>query len=341
MLPTIWFFIWGLLWAVFFITDGYNLGLSTLLFFIGRNESERRQVVNTMAPFWDPNEVWIIAAGGMTFAVFPVVYATLFSTLYVPMLLVLFGLIFRDVAFEFRNKRTTRSWKHVWDLSLVLGSLVPTLLLGVLFANLFRGMPIDGEGRLQGGLLAVLHPYALLGGTLFVVMFVLHGLIWCGAKTQGTVHDRAVAWAKKCWLVMLVVLVLFLVVSYFQTNLYENYRRYPLLWILPLIVVGALVLVRVFLARSAPWRTFFASSLMIVFITMTTMAGLYPVIVPSTLDSAYSLTIHNASSSVFTLKLMLVIFSIFAPIIIAYQSWANYILSGKVTEHKVSSEEHY
>jgi len=341
MLPTIWFFIWGLLWAVFFMTDGYNLGLSSLLFFVSRNDSERRQVYNTMAPFWDPHEVWIIAAGGMPFAVFPVVYATLFSALYAPMLLVLFGLIFRDVSMEFRNKRTSYAWKLLWDVLLVVGSILPTFLLGVLFANLFRGIPIDGDGQLQGGWLVALNPYAIAGGILFLVMFALHGLIWLAVKTQGTLFDRATAWAKKAWLVMLLTLAGFLVYSGFQTKLYANYFRYPVLFVLPLIAVLGLALVRQFLAFESVWKALFASSGMIFFVVMTTLAGLYPNMVPSTLNSSFSLTIHNASSSPLTLKIMLVITLIFTPIIILYQAWANYIFRHKVSEQEVDSKESY
>jgi cytochrome d ubiquinol oxidase subunit II len=319
------------------MTDGYDLGLSSLLFFISPTESDRRQAINTMSPFWDGNEVWIVAAGGMTFAVFPPVYASLFSSLYGPMLLVLFGLIFRDVAFEFRHKQTGGGRKWFWDLALVVGSFVPTFLLGVLFANLFRGMPIDAEGQLQGGLVTILSPYALLGGVLFFVMFALHGLIWLGVKTEGPLHDRATAWAKKFWVAMLVILVIFLAASYFQTRLYDNYLRYYSLLILPTIAVLCLLLVRIFLAHGSGWKAFFASACMILFITLTTLAGLYPNLVPSTLNPSYSLTIRNASSSPLTLKVMLIITLIFIPFIILYQSWAHYVFRNKVTETEVSS----
>lgn len=330
MLPTIWFILWGLLWAVFFMTDGYDLGLGSLHPVVARTDRERHRVLSTMAPFWDPNQVWIIAAGGMTFAVFPAVYATLFSSLYAVFMLILFGLILRAVSFEFRNQSPRASWRSGWDLGLAAGSLVPTVLLGVFFANLFRGIPIDGDGYLQGGLLGLFNGYGLLGGLLFFVLFGLHGLAWLAVKTDGVLHDRAIAWAKAFWAVLVVVLAGFLVASAFATGLYGNYLRYPILMILPGLAVVALVLVRVFLARRAEWKAFFASSVLIFFVMSFALAGLYPNLVPSSLDPAFSLTIHNAASSYYTLVVMLVISGVFLPIVILYQSWAHYLFRDKI-----------
>jgi cytochrome d ubiquinol oxidase subunit II len=330
MLASVWFFIWGLLWVVYFITDGYNLGLSSLLWVTGRNEADRRLVLGTMAPFWDPNQVWLIAAGGMTFAVFPAVYATLFSALYPAMMLILFGLIFRSVAFELRGKSAVPAWKRFWDICVVVGSFLPTVLLGVFFTNLFRGLPLDAEGILHGGFITVINPYGLLGGLLFLVLFGQHGLIWLAAKTDRPMFDRAMGWAKKAWWAVLVVLVTFLTASVFATKLYVNYLQYPILLLLPVLAVAALILVRVYLAKKAAWKTFFASSALIALVTMTALAGLFPNVVPSTLTPAGTLTVYNAASSDLTLKIMLVVAIIFVPLVILYQTWANIIFKNKV-----------
>ncbi|MFA5865541.1 MAG: cytochrome d ubiquinol oxidase subunit II [Phycisphaerae bacterium] len=334
MLPTIWFFIWAVLWAVFFMTDGYNLGLGSLLFFVTKTQKDRRLAISTMAPFWDPNQVWLIAAGGMTFAVFPIVYATLFSSLYLGMMLLLFGLIF-----ELREKSDHPVWKKFWDGSLVFGSFLPTILFGIVFANLFCGMPIDAQGTLRGGLLAIFHPYAFVGALLFFAMFTLHGLLWLAVKTQGNLNNLAISQAKNFWWLMLVALIVFLPASAFATNLYHNYRHHPILLIFPIIIIAALILIRIFLATKSTWKAFFASAGMIFFITIAAFTGLYPNIVPSTLNPSYSLTIQNAASSNLTLKIMLIVVSIFVPIIILYQAWANYIFRNKVSEKEAIYDE--
>jgi cytochrome bd ubiquinol oxidase subunit II len=339
MLPTIWFFIWVVLWAVYFMTDGYNLGLSSLLFFITKTESDRRLAISTMAPFWDPNQVWLIAAGGMTFAVFPIVYATLFSCLYLGMMLLLFGLIFRSVAFELRGKSDHPVWRKFWDGSLVVGSFLPIVLLGIVFANLFCGMPIDAQGTLHGGILTIFHPYAFVGALLFFAMFTLHGLLWLGVKTQGNLNTRAIFHAKYFWWLMLLALIIFLLASARATNLYHNYLHHPILLIFPFIIISALILIRIFLATNSTWKAFFSSAGMIFFITIAAFTGLYPTIVPSTLNPSYTLTIQNAVSSNLTLKIMLIVVSIFVPIIILYQVWANYIFRNKVSEKDAGYEE--
>jgi cytochrome d ubiquinol oxidase subunit II len=329
MLITVWFLLWGLLWAMFFITDGFNLGLASLLPVFAKNENERKEIISTMSPFWDPNQVWFISAGGMTFAVFPVVYATLFSSLYAAFMIVLFALIFRAVAFEFRNKSESPSWIKFWHTLLVLGSLIPAIIFGVLFGNLFRGLPIDETGVYQGTFFTLLNPYAVFCGILFLAMFSLHGLIWLGVKSTGELHARAVSWAKKMWIVFLIVLVFFLVWSYFATGLYKNYFSQPTLLILPILVVVFLLVLRTVIAKTIDWSAFIASAFTILFTTFFTLVGLFPNIVPSTINPSYSLNIHNSSSSPTTLTIMLITVIIFIPIILAYQVWAYVVLNRK------------
>ena len=182
MLQSIWFLLWGILWGVYFMLDGFDLGLGTLKPFISRNDTDKRIAYNAMGPFWDGNEVWLVMAGGVTFAAFPTTYAVMFSSLYSPLLLILFGLIIRAVSFEFRGKIDSTAWKGLWDLCHFVGSFGPALLFGVAFANIFQGIPINADGVLQGNLLSLLNPYGILGGALFVLLFLVHGALWLAVK---------------------------------------------------------------------------------------------------------------------------------------------------------------
>ncbi len=223
MLETIWFLLWGLLWAIYFTLDGFDLGLGTAMPFLAKNDKDVRTIYNSLRPFWDGNEVWLITAGGVTFAAFPTTYAVMFSTLYTPLLLILFALIIRAVSFEFRGKIEGRGWNRLWDTCLFLGSFAPALLFGVAFANIFQGIPFDAKGVFHGNLLSLLNPYGIVGGLLFVLLFVLHGLLWLAIKTSGDLHERTVRTLPVIWVVLLVVAVIFLVHTWFATPLYDNY----------------------------------------------------------------------------------------------------------------------
>jgi cytochrome d oxidase, subunit II (cydB) len=251
MLETIWFVLWALLWAVYFILDGFDLGLGALLPFLGKNESERRIMYNAAGPFWDGNEVWLISAGGVTFAAFPKAYAVMFSALYAPLLLLLFALIFRAVSFEFRNKVEHDSWRALWDGVHFLANLIPCVLLGVAFANLFMGIPIDVKGVYHGNLLGLLNIYGLAGGVFFLCMFLLHGSLWLAIKSTGSLQTRAVASATFLWPVMLLLLVVFLVLTAMYTKLYANFLAMPVLFVLPLLALAGLVGARVMLGRAS------------------------------------------------------------------------------------------
>ena len=334
MLETIWFVLWGVLWAVYFMLDGFDLGLGTLMPFVAKDERERRVVVNAMGPFWDGNEVWLVTAGGVTFAAFPRAYAIMFSSLYTPLMLLLFALIIRGISFEFRNKVDSPAWRRTWDTTLVIGSFLPALLLGVAFANIFRGLPLDGEGVLRGNLLTLLNPYGLLGGALFVLMFLVHGAIWLSLKSDGALRERAKRTAQRLWVALLVAAALFLVASVLATPLYDNYLRWPALWLLPLAAVAGLVLTRLFLARGARWRAWAASSATILGCTGFGVGGLYPNLLPSSLDPANSVTAFNAASSPLTLQIMLGIALVMVPTVIAYQAWVHVTFKDRITFEK-------
>jgi cytochrome d ubiquinol oxidase subunit II len=331
MLETIWFILWGVLWAAYFMLDGFDLGLGTLLPFLAKDETERRMLYTSMGPFWNGNEVWLLTAGGATFAAFPAAYATMFSAMYTPLMLLLFAIIIRGIAFEYRGKVDDPAWRSRWDGLFVVGSALPMLLLGVAFANIFAGVPIDAEGVLQGNLLTFLNPYGLLGGVLFVLLFLVHGAIWGAWRAEGDLGARAGRLAAKLWPALLVVAVLFLGASWFATPLYQNYFAMPLLWIFPLLAVAGLVLTRVFVAQQAWGKAWTFSAVTIVGATFFGVAGLFPNIFPSSLDPAFSKTAFNSASTAPTLGVMLAVALVMVPIVIAYQAWVYRLFSGKIT----------
>jgi cytochrome d ubiquinol oxidase subunit II len=331
VLESIWFFLWGLLWAVYFMTDGFDLGIGSLLPFLGKTEEDKRVMVNAMGPLWDGNQVWLLSAGGVTFAAFPRVYAVMFSSLYSALMLILFALILRGVAFEFRGKVDSPGWRKLWDACIFIGSFAPALLFGVAFANIFQGIPIDQKGVYQGTLFTLLNPYGLIGGVLFVLLFLVHGALWLAAKTEGELQARAASAAARIWPVEVVVAVVFLAASFFTTKLYTNYLANPLLFAVILLTVAALFGIRVFLAKKAFFKAWFASALTIVGATFYGVIGLFPNMFPSSLNPAWNLTAHNASSTQLTLTIMLVVVTIFVPIVLAYQAWAYNLFKTKVT----------
>lgn len=326
--PIIWFILWGVLWAAYFMLDGFDLGTGILYPFLGTDEAKRSAIRSSIGPVWDGNEVWLLTAGGSTFAAFPAAYAALFSELYLALLLILFGLIIRGVSLEFRNKGDSRGWMRLWDAGFFAGSLVPALLFGVAFGNLFRGLPIDAQG-FQGGLPALLNPYGLLTGFVFIMLFVTHGLVWLAMKTGAEVGEAAVRRARSVWPFTAAGTVVFLFWSALGTPLAENYVRRPVWIVVPLLAVGSLVLtgIWIFGRRSRP--AFVASCGTIVFTVFTGFIGLYPNLVPSRIDPGSSLTIFNVASSPYTLKVMTIVAVVFVPIVIAYQAWVYRIFQGK------------
>jgi cytochrome d ubiquinol oxidase subunit II len=340
-LQTIWFFLWGLLWAVFFMTDGFDFGVGTLYPFIGKTDTERKTMLSAIGPLWDGNEVWMITAGGVTFAAFPAVYATMFSALYTPLMLILFSLIIRGVSIEFRSQIESPGWKKIWDTCFFVGSAAPALLFGVAFANIFMGLPIDGEGVFHGNLLTLLNPYGLMGGVLFLVLFIQHGALWLCIRTEGDLHDRAARVVEKIWPVVLVMTLVFVVASYFFTGLFKNYFAQPALFIVILAAVAALVGVRYFIMKKSYFMAWGASSLTIVLATFFGVIGLFPTLFGSNMDPAFSLTAFNSSSSPLTLKIMLGVVIVFIPLVIVYQAWAYKVFSTKVKEEDLHHGEAY
>jgi cytochrome d ubiquinol oxidase subunit II len=341
VLQTIWFFLWGLLWAIFFMTDGFDFGVGTLYPFIGKSDEEKRIMINSLGPLWDGNEVWLLTAGGVTFAAFPKVYAVMFSSLYSALMLILFALILRGVSFEFRSKAETPRWRKIWDTCIFIGSFAPALLFGVAFANIFQGIPIDNNGLFHGTLFTLLNPYGLLGGVLFLILFLVHGSLWLAVKTEGDLHQRATTVANKLWPVEVGVAVLFLIWSKFSTRLYDNYLAYPAFFLIILLTVVALLGIKIFLVKNNFFKAWLASALTIVGATFYGVIGLYPNMFPSSINANFSLTAHNASSSPLTLKIMLTVVILFIPVVLVYQIWAYSLFKDKFTIKNLTHEESY
>ena len=304
--------------------------------FLAKNDTEKRVLINAVGPVWDGNEVWLVTAGGATFAAFPTTYALMFSNLYSALVLLLFALIVRGVSFEFRGKIESAAWKKSWDTAIIISSFLPALLFGVAFGNIFKGIPMRNDFAAinfsyEGGLIGLLNPYGLLTGVLFVLLFAVHGSLYAAIKTTSDLRTRSEALAGKLWLPLLVVAVAFLGYTYPATKLYDNYLKAPLLLIVPLIAVVSLLLVKVFIARGSCHKAFLFSCLTIVFVVFTGVAGLFPNLIPSSIDPASNLTIFNSSSSLLTLKIMTVVAAIFVPIVICYKIWVYRIFRERVT----------
>ncbi|MFZ2446639.1 MAG: cytochrome d ubiquinol oxidase subunit II [Syntrophobacteraceae bacterium] len=337
MLETIWFALWGILWAGYFVLDGFDLGIGALMPFVARDEADRRAVYNSMGPYWNGNEVWLITAGGVTFAAFPKTYAVMFSSLYSALLLILFALIMRGVAMEFRSKFAGDGWKKFWDACLWIGNFAPALLFGVAFANLFKGILIDGQGVYHGSLFSLLNGYGLMGGVLFVLMFLVHGSLWLAIKSEGPLRERAGRYAALLWTVLAAMAVVFLIATKFSTKLWDNYLQTPALAVIPLAAVAALFTIRLHIARSQWWKAWFSSAVFIIMVVLFGVTGLYPNLLISSIDPAFSLTAFNSSSSPLTLKIMLGVALTFVPVVIGYQFWA-YRLFAKEPAGAVKSE---
>ncbi|CAH2031740.1 cytochrome d ubiquinol oxidase subunit II [Trichlorobacter ammonificans] len=340
-----WFVLWSVLWAVYFMLDGFVLGTGFLSSFIAKDDTEKRILINAVGPVWDGNEVWLLTAGGATFAAFPTTYALMFSNLYSALILLLFSLIVRGVSFEFRGKLPGDSWKGLWDKAIVVCSFLPALLFGVAFGNIFRGIPMRNDfATLQfsyeGSLLGLLNPYGLVTGVLFVLLFAVHGALYISLKTTGDLSARAAAMANKLWPALLFIAVVFLGYTWPATRLYDNFLKVPLLLVIPVVAVASLLLVKLFAGKQETGKAFIFSCLTIVFVVFTGVTGLFPNLLPSNLDPASNLTIFNSSSSLLTLKIMTVVALIFVPIVICYKIWVYRIFRAPLRREDVLQDPH-
>lgn len=318
---------------MYFVTDGFDLGVGMLLPILGRDENNRRLMFNSTGPVWNGNEVWLITAGGATFAAFPRTYAVLFSSFYTALMLLLAALIIRGVSLEYRHKAESAGGRKACDIGLFVGSFLIALLVGVAFGNIFRGLPIV-DGVNQGGFFDLLNPYAICTALFFMAMFLLHGGLWLLIKTQGAFEEKTLKLTRIQWVIVLILTVVFLTFTFFSTHLFDNYRNNPVLLVLPLLAVALLVGCRFFLYRKNYWRAWACSGGFIFTCTFFAVVGLYPNMLPSTIDPVVnSIVYHQAASSRLTLIVMLVVVLLFIPLAIGYQIWAYHLF-----KHKVDTE---
>ncbi|HGO5815211.1 TPA: cytochrome d ubiquinol oxidase subunit II [Mannheimia haemolytica] len=357
-------FIWWILIAVlligFALTDGFDMGVLNLLPVIGKSNVERRIMINTIAPHWDGNQVWLLTAGGAIFAAWPTVYATSFSGFYIAMVLVLAALFFRPVGFEYRAKIDSPKWRTAWDWGLFIGGFVPSLVFGVAFGNLLQGVPFEfnniNQSQYTGTFFGLLNPFALLCGIVSLMMLTTQGATWLQMKTTGELRNNARTVAQVTAAVVLVAFVLAGVWLYFKDGFvitsqldhnapslltnktvavetgawFRNYAEMPILWAVPaLVVIGALLTIGSSKANRSGWA-FFSSSIMIVGVILTAAVSMFPFIMPSITHPEMSLTVWDSTASQFTLTVMLFVAGIFVPLVLAYTIWSYIKMYGRL-----------
>ncbi|RKX23836.1 MAG: cytochrome d ubiquinol oxidase subunit II [Candidatus Zixiibacteriota bacterium] len=328
-LNTTWYLLFGVLIIGYAILDGFDLGVGVLHLFTS-DETERRVNLNAIGPVWDGNEVWLLTAGGALFAAFPPVYATVFSSFYLALMLVLAALIFRAVSVEFRSKINSPGWRRLWDWSFGLGSLLPAVLFGVAVGNILRGVPLDAAGVFSGIFLGLLNPYSILMGVLSLVMFTMHGALYMTLKTEKAQRARMSEWASTSWVALIVLYFVTTLYTYFEAGyLFKGVLGNPLIWILFILLLVAMIYIPIALKSWAFFRAFMASSVTILCMIGLAAVSMYPRMLPSITNLDYSLTIYNASSTDRTLTVMLVIALIGVPIVIAYTWYIYRVFKGK------------
>jgi cytochrome bd ubiquinol oxidase subunit II len=370
-LKVIWWVLVGTLLIGFALTDGFDMGATALLPFLGKTDDERRIIVNTVGATWEGNQVWLITAGGAMFAAWPLVYAASFSGFYFAMLLVLFALFFRPVGFDFRSKRTDPRWRSGWDWGLFIGGFVPALVFGVAFGNLLEGVPFAFDSDLRvtytGSFWALLNPFALLCGLVSLTMLLAHGAAFIRMKTDGVIAQRA---GRALRLSALAAVVLFAVAGaliassiggYHITQAapldtvanplmkqvaaghglwLANYGTYPWMIAAPVIAFAGGLLAALLAGSRLEKTAFIATGLMIVGVILTAGFSMFPFIMPSSLDPRSSLTVWDSTSSHLTLEVMLGAVIVFLPLILIYTSWVYRVMRGKVTSQVLSDNRH-
>jgi cytochrome bd ubiquinol oxidase subunit II len=317
-LSTVWFIAIAVLWIVFLLLEGFDFGVGMHLLVRGRTEEERRVMLNTIGPVWDGNEVWLLTAGAATFAAFPLWYASLFSVLYVPLTLVLLGLIFRAVAIEYRGKRAGRRWTRAWDWAIGLGSALAAFGLGAGLTLTTTGLPIDANGDRVGGPFVWLTPLAVLGGLALVGFCFVHGANFLALKSDGVVRERAARDVVRIAPFALLPLVGWVLVVQVQSGDLAS-------WLLVGVAVVAVVLGWLAAFRRLEGRAFLGFAVFLIAGAASIFAAVYPVVLPSTVDPAFNLTVSNAASGDYTLGVMTVVTAVALPVVIGYQAWSYWV----------------
>jgi cytochrome d ubiquinol oxidase subunit II len=327
-LEIFWFIVIAILWSMYFVLEGFDFGVGMLLPILGRDDLDRRVLINTIGPVWDGNEVWLITAGGATFAAFPNWYATLFSGFYLPLFLILVALIFRGVAFEFRAKRAFPAWQAAWDKAIFWGSLIPSLLWGVAFANMLRGVPIGANESYLGSFFNLLNPYALVGGITTLLLFALHGAVFLSLKTTDELHERASRAAKVLAPLATMALLAFLAWTYVNAHHIHDTGLVPPF--VPVLAIAAIAAVGWLLREKMEGWAFVATAMAIVGMVATIFLNLFPRVMVSSISKSYDLTIGNAASGPYTLRVMTIVALIFTPLVLLYQGWSYWVFRARV-----------
>ena len=336
-LQTLWFILIAVLWICFYFLEGFDFGVGMLLPFLGTRDEERRAIINAIGSTWDGNEVWLLTAGGATFAAFPHWYATMFSGFYLPLFLLLIGLIIRGISFEYRSKDANPAWRNRFDWMIAIGSFLVSLLLGTAFANLVKGVPIDASMNYvsPNGIMTtigLLNPFGLIGGLTMVTVFLLHGANFLSLKLDGELRERARAFAKKIYIFAAIMVVLLAGTTYIYTDILTKIGVNP--GIIPIVSVIALLASIYFINRKMEGWAFISVSLHIVLTQVAFFTLMFPRVMVSSLNPDWSLTVQNASSSQYTLTVMSIIALIFVPIVLAYQGWTYYMFRKRITADK-------
>jgi cytochrome bd ubiquinol oxidase subunit II len=331
-LATFWFILIAILWTGYFILEGFDFGVGILLPVLGRDNANRRLMINAIGPVWDGNEVWLLTAGGATFAAFPLWYASMFSGFYLALLIILVALIIRGVCFEFRGKVDSPRWRARWDMAIVFGSALPALLWGVAFANIVRGVPLNAQHVYTGNLLTLLNWYGLLGGVTTLVLFALHGAIFLALKTTGDLRARARNWAVRLGFAAVPVAAGFLAAT-------QAAHGKPGADVTAGLAAVALLGATWAVLRGREGWAFTGTAVTLALSVATLFADLWPNVLPSATAAAYSLTVTNASSSHYTLTVMTWVAVIFTPVVLAYQAWTYWVFRKRLTPADIGEPE--
>ncbi|MCR8642797.1 cytochrome d ubiquinol oxidase subunit II [Paenibacillus sp. N1-5-1-14] len=329
-LPVIWFILVAVLFVGFFFLEGFDFGVGMATKFLAKTDLERRALINSIGPFWDANEVWLITAGGAMFAAFPHWYATLFSGFFIPLVFVLLALIARGVAFEFRGKGSSETWKKAWDWAIFFGSSLPPFLFGVVFACLIQGLPIDQDMEMRAGFFDIVNAYTVMGGLAVTMLCFVHGLMFTTLRTMGDLRDRARAMAKKMLFPLAAVLGIFSLMTYMMTDLFVLRSGY-LVWIAILGVV-AFLLSGYFMESKRDGWAFGMTGAVILLSTASIFVGLFPRVMISSINPLYDLTVTNASSGAYSLKVMTIVALTLLPFVLGYQIWSYFVFHKRINE---------
>lgn len=335
-LNTVWFVLVGVLLAGYAVLDGFDLGVGAL-HLLTKSDSDRRIMINSIGPVWDGNEVWLVTAGGALFAAFPDVYATVFSGFYVAFMLLLFVLIFRAVAIEFRSKQESKFWRASWDKAFCISSIVIALLMGVALGNIIAGIPLAQNKEFSGSFLGLLNPYSLLVGITTVAVFMMHGSIYLVMKTEGKLQEQITGWVNKTIIFFIICFVTVTLATFFyHQHMLDNFRENPAIFVIAVLTILAIANIPREIHHKKEFKAFLSSAASIALLLVLFAIGIFPDLVISNPNPEYSLSIYNAASSQKTLYVMLIMAIIGIPFVLGYTIIIHRVFKGKVKLDEMS-----